>query len=256
MGKINNAELAPNLVAQDIYDISATQKHPLGTRLVLGERVFRYSLAGASALVAGKLNESAAFGGSLSAIQETLAVPTAVAVGSSTVGVTTLTDATVANLYADGYLTVYDGAVADGVGQTYKIKSHPATTAAGLLTLTLYDDLVVALTTSAKVSLCANLYRKVLTSAVTTPVGAPTGVSLVAVTAAYYFWQQTWGPVCVLADGTWTLNTPLARSAATAGAVDICAAGGVGIVLYPVLGYALEPAADTKYGLMYLMLAS
>ena len=252
--RINNADFGATAIAQDIYDQSTTQKHRLGERLVLGDRVFRYCSAGA-ALIAGQLCESAAFGGALTTIQTNLTVATAGSVGTRTVVVTTVTDAVAVNLYADGYLTTYDGSAAQGVGQSYRIKSHPVLAAAGNLTLTLYDDIVVEISTSAKVNLISNPYKAVKVSAASAPVGYPVGIPLVVIASGSYGWVQTWGPACGLADGNWTLNLALVRSAHVAGAIDIQVAGASSIAVPPI-GYSMSVIADTKYGSLWLQLAS
>lgn len=253
MSQIHNADHGQTTVAQNIYEQSATALHKIGSRLVLGDRVFRYALAGASALIAGQLCESAAFGGSSATIQRDLVVATTGAVGSRTVVVTLATDAATLDQYADGYLTVYDGTVATGLGQCYKIKGNSVGTAGGNCTITLYDDIVVIITAgTAKVTLNTNPYKNVLISAAT-PVGFPVGVPLIAVTAAYYCWLQTWGPACVLVNGTVTLETALGRGTTTAGSVDIQAASAL---TNPIVGVAMQPAASTKNGVIWLQIAA
>ena len=254
MSQLTGRHEGPTVVAQDIYEISETPKARLGDSLRIDQRVFHYAQAGAAALVAGKLCESAAFAGSLSVVEMDLVVPTEGAVGTYTVYATAnATDAVTANQFAEGYLYVYSGSAAQGVGQTYKIRSHTAAAAGGLITITLYDKLIVLISTSATVGLISNLYKSVLTQA-TTSVGIPVGVPLLAVTASYYCWLQTWGPCNVLKAGTSARNTQAVVATAAAGAVGIQVAAGSSVIL-PQVGYSMDTAANTKYGLVFLQLA-
>jgi hypothetical protein len=242
---------------QGIYEQSATQLAPLGTRLEIGGRTFYYASAGA-ALVAGMICETAAFGGSSATIQTNLTIPSVTdgsnAAGQNKVTVTLTTDAATLDQYAEGYLTIYDGTAAQGVGQTYRIRGNEVGTAGSSCVLTLYDDLVIAISTSAKANLNTNIFRKVKVSPITTPLGAPVGVPLIAVTSGYYFWLQTWGPVCCLLSGAGTSNTQLVRGTAATGAAQVQIAGSSSIVNVPI-GFLINLAiADTKYGLVFLQI--
>lgn len=252
-GRLTNADHGLTSCAQDIYDQSTTQKHRLGARLVVGDRVFRYVKAGA-ALIAGQLCEAAAFGGSLTAVQNDLVVSVTGAVGTKTVTVTSLTDAVTEDQFADGYLSIYDGSAATGLGQCYRIKSHPAIAAAGALKLTLYDDIVVIITAgTAKATITANPWKNVKVNA-TTSVGMPIGVPLVVVASGSYGWVQTWGPICGLIDGTVTWETALLRGTTTAGSFDGQVAGASSII-NPQIGFLMSPCATTKYALIWLTIA-
>ena len=202
------ADRGPTLVAQSIYEASKTQKHPLGHRLQLGDRVFRCAKAG-GLLATGKL----ALSGASVANHHDIAVATTVA-GLKKITVTLGATSAIKDQYAEGYLAIIAGT---GLGQIYKIKSHPAADANATLELTLYDELAVATDTSdSKGDLCANIYAAVAHSATEEAVNA--GVPLVAVTASYYCWIQTWGICAVLSTDTAGEGTILSH-AATAGAI-------------------------------------
>jgi len=185
------ADRGPTLVAQSIYEASKTQKHPLGHRLQLGDRVFRYAKAG-GLLAAGKL----ALSGASVANHHSITVATTVA-ELKKITVTLGATAAIKNQYAEGYLAIIAGT---GLGQIYKIKSHPAADANATLELTLYDELAVATDASdSKGDLCANPYAAVQNS--TTTALQDAGVPLVAVPANYFCWLQTWG-ICVILTHT------------------------------------------------------
>ena len=248
MGRIRNADIGATMVAQSIHEESEAQKHKLGERLVLGDRVFRYAKAGA-ALDQGFLLESAELGGALTTAQIDLAVAAA-AVGDKTITVTTLTTAQTVNRFAEGYASIVSDTNAHGAGVAYKIRSHPVQSAAGALVLTLYDEVHKAITTDCKVSLCTSLYYAVKQTADSTAVGMPMGVSLIDVQSAYFFWAQTWGPAAVLTGSNAIVDSAIIRGLED-GESDIQGTAGI----TPEIGYAIEAGADGDFPLMFLRIA-
>lgn len=199
---------------QDIYTQTSTQQYELGTlRQYSDGRKFRYSLAGASNIAAGRLCQTAANVANhiyISALTGSL--------GSNTVTATLGATLASANQYAEGWLAILDGT---GAGQTYRIKSNAAAALSATITLTLYDPLAVAISTDTHIALIANMYNGTIISP-TTRTGIITGVTPIAVTAAYYFWQETCGPASVLAENTstdMTVGENVEASTNTAGAV-------------------------------------
>lgn len=206
---------------QGIYEANSTQKMVLGARLEMSDgRVFRYAKNGGTALAAGYLCQSPAVGGNTTA-QVNLTVVTAGAAGGDTIVVTTTTDTITVNLWQGGYLTVYGASGTTGTGQTYRIKSNTACSANGNSTITIYDTFVVAVSTSCTVSVCKHPYDSVVVGAATMT-GIVTGVPLIAVTAAYYCWLQTWGVCGVWSDSAaaLTVAADVLASNAVAGSVE------------------------------------
>jgi len=248
---LQNADIGPRVVGQSIYEESSTAKCKLGARLVLGDRVFRYCKNGSIALAAGKLLQSASTYG-FGETQQNGTVATTGAAGSNSI-VVTLSGTSTLTLDAlkDGYLGVYDGT--GGVGQTYRIKGNTAAGVTSNTTITLYDQIVTAIVTTDMTTLTKSPFGAVVVAA-TTLTGIPIGVPLIAITANYYFWSQTWGPVtCLVGTTTLGANIVVANSAATAGAlipVDSTAAQAVRV------GFAMGPAGMTasKYGLVFLQI--
>ena len=235
--------------SQDIYAENVTQQLPLGTRLVLGDRVFRYASAGA-ALDQGYLLESAALGGATTTAQIDLTIVTALVAGDTTVNVTTKTTAQAKNLFAEGYLSIVSDTNTNGAGVAYKIKSHPAADVGGNCLITLYDPIVKAVTTGCAASLHANMYKSVKQTAASTAVGMPIGVSLIDVTSAYYFWAQTWGPAAVLTGSSVVVDSAIIRSLAD-GESGIQTANGI----TPEIGYSMEAGGNGDFPLTYLRIA-
>lgn len=226
---------------QDVFSTSSTQGTTLGARSTLGDgRVFRYCLAGVTALVPGKLQQASAEDTSN---YQNLAA-SAAAIGAVQITMTTSTTAT-ASIFAGGYLVVTTGT---GAGYTYQIGGNTATAGAAGLVVTLNDPLIVATDTTSRFDLIPNPYASVVVNP-TTATSAPVGVAVFAVTAAQYGWIQTQGAVGILADGSVTVGTQVVASNGTAGAVE--ALTGV----QAIVGTALTGAATTEYGNINLNLA-
>jgi len=233
---------------QGILDISATQQYPLGTRFAKNDgRVFRYTKAGASALVAGNLISSAALNGALTTVQTDL-TPAAAAAGAYSVTAAIDTTEQPKDTFKDGWMAVTDGDAANAMGDLYLIKGHPLS--ATNIVLELYEPLKRAITTDSRISLLGNIYKDVIQCAAT-PTGVIVGVCPTVVTKNYYFWLQTWGIANVLAGG------------AIAAGLDVVAGPDVGEVddvqtttAHEVrVGSAPGAIADTDTGFIFLQIA-
>lgn len=237
----------------DIYSISAEQQDELGARLMLDDgRVFRYAKAGSTALIAGYVQQSAATVGATTE-QVNMTVAVAGAVGKASVVLTAVTDAVTANQFKDGYLTTYAGTATQGGGQTYKIKSNGACGAAGNFAVETYDPFVIAISTSAKAAVCKNPYDAVIIWAYASFTGIPVGVPLVAVTASYYCWLQTWGICGVWVDSTagLTVGADVLMSNAVDGSIEPDDAAKA----YARIGMALAAGAASKCVPIFLQIA-
>ncbi len=228
------------IAPQDVFTSSSTQGTDLGALATTGDgRVFRYVLAGATALVPGKLQQASAQDTTNLNPSGGLSIAAA-SVGATSV-VTTSTVTLTANQLAGGYLSV---AVTPGLGYTYKIKGNTAATAA-VTTIYLEDPILVALTTSSKIVLAASPYANVIVNPATAS-SAPVGVAVYPVVAAQYGWIQTHGPVSLLNDGGTAVGLGLAPSASVAGAAKTMAA------TLCQIGYALNVQVTTEYDLAFL----
>lgn len=180
---------------------AATPVHPLGTRGsdTFG-RVYRYVRAGAVDLIAGNVIQSpAVVAGAL-----TLAVNTTsngTNIGSLSFAVT-CASSIAANFYADGFAVIATGA-GQGVGP-YVINNHAAvsTGATGVFNLYTEDALVVAITTTSKISLLQNKYNSVVQMPASTATGVIVGVATYVIPATACGWIQTWGTCSVLGADT------------------------------------------------------
>ena len=241
---------------REIYEQSYDAIIPIGTRIVFQDanggslRTFRYAKNGATALAAGKLCQSAANGGQTT-VQKNLTVVAGAFAGDNSLVITADTDAVVVNNFKDGFLTIYDGSASQGVGQTYQVKSNTVASAGANFTMVIHSYFRVAITAgSATVSLNKHPYDSVVVFP-TTATGMPVGVPLIAVTENRHCWLQTWGPCCILASGIWSFGTGLQASRDVAGSIETD-----NVLHSPPVGYAMNDAADTKYGCAFLQIAS
>ncbi len=241
-----NAE--PEAYGQDGFTSSSTQTHELGRRAVTKDgRVFRYAQAGASDLVAGNLEQSAA------PIANHLAqTPPAVAIGATSFTFTPGATAGAANLYAEGYLQVD---TTPGNGYTYQVAGHPAITASTAFTLTLMpsDPIQVALTTSSRVGLIHNSYKNVIQTP-TTITAKVVGVAGYIITATQYGWLQTWGPASVLINGTPAITAPVINGATAAGSVDVWTAAAQPTA--NLVGHMMQVGVTAKNNFVSLCIAA
>ena len=202
------------------YSVGLTQLYPLGTKLIDGERTYRYSRANAVAIAAGKLLQSA-----VSTTTHQGLAPAAAPIGATSVTLTLgSTNATKKDEYKDGYLMVSAGT---SIGSVYKISGNAAANAGGTCAVTIYEPLLVALVNAnSKMDLTPNPYGSLDTDSdggvlitPTTLTSGCIGYSHVAVAAKSFFWAQTAGPASILTSGTVVIGNVVVASTATAGAV-------------------------------------
>ena len=200
---------------QGIYEESSTPKHAIGEKVELADgRCFRYVYT-AAAINPGLLVSQDV---SATAIVESDGKLTAASAGATEVTYTdsgTVGSAT-ADQYAGGYLHITDDA---GEGHQYSIKSNTAASS-NAVTFTLYDGLVVAVTTDTDVGVTGGLYYNVVGATAGTD-GIIAGVTTRGLTSNYYGWVQTAGVATILADGSIAIYDNLTLSDGVAGAVQL-----------------------------------
>lgn len=212
----------------------------LGAQYVAPDgRKYRFARAGAVALVVGNVVQAPAED---TADQDI--TPTATAVGA-TQFTTSSTMTVTANQYAGGYVSV---SVTPDLGGVYKIKSHPAATAAAL-TFTLEEPIRTAWTTSTRLDFVANPFNGVVVCP-TTRTSTPVGVAVNDLAINGYGWIQTFGPCNIRNDaaGALTVGVTVMPSSSVAGNVRLATAGN------PVIGTAMTGVAASENGLIFVHL--
>lgn len=200
----------PTVLDFNPYKISTTQMYQLGVSFTDGEDTWRYGKVGASTVTKGKLQTAPA----PKANHHNTSVTVAQAPGDKTVTVTLGATAAVADEYAEGYVVFND--VATG-GYQMRVKTHPAASSSASLTLTFYEPLPTALTTSSKATLVHNTYNGVIEG--TSQTVRLAGVTEVTATTGTFAWFKTRGVTSLLADQAITVGALLSPSTSVSGAV-------------------------------------
>lgn len=231
----------------------------LGTRGVTPDgRVFRWALAGGTAIEAGKLCQTLAEISSSIHVNGLTVVNTTVT-GVTTITVTMATTPLTAGIYNDGDLVIDTSP-----GQAmYRIKSHPAADSGASAEFTLYesDEIKDALTSGTTlVGFRRNPYTSVII-APTTITGAPIGFTTISVGAGRYFWLQTWGWGLVNADAAPIAGSTLIFKGTSAGHITFHSTGSAADELAsdaqkPVVAWAQTVGAGAdKYHRAYITIA-
>lgn len=231
---------------------------PLGLRLVLpDQREYAYSLANATARVAGNLYSSVALVADHANVVSTAARAIGATVLSATLGATLAA----IDIYSEGIVHTND---LTGEGYAFRIRraiadgqAHAAVAASGVITVTLEPGESVQVATIATTDL--TFTRNRFHQAVITPTSVwsqVAGVAAGAAAADRYYYNQTKGEAAVLADGTLIAGLSVMPSNGTAGSVE---AWGVAEAAPPteitsIVGRCIKINATTDYALIDLFL--
>tara|TARA_Y100000310_G_scaffold145708_1_gene145113 strand:- start:263 stop:1162 length:900 start_codon:yes stop_codon:yes gene_type:complete len=235
-----------SLASADPYTQGTAKLFPLGTELVWGERAFRYVFMN-GAVTAGKLVQQPAVVGNHS--QMTATATTAVTTSStSEISVETQGDDDFTlNEYADGYLYVND---ADGEGQSWKVKSHPAHDHSddASVVVTVYDRITTALATTSELTIVLNPYKDVIVAPASES-GAVLGATVIDMSDDNYGWVQFKGPKAMLiSNAVVVTGGNVVRSTTDAGAIQAAPSD----ILYPVGQCMAGVVVDTEYAMVWL----
>ena len=238
---------------QSIYDTSTVQLADLGTRKVVGDRVFRYAQAGGGVTInkgdVCQQSPAASAGGCLGAVNGYISV-TAGTVNQSGGKVFLYYFATsaAADLFAEGEIWAQSGTQAN-LGQFYRIRSHASVGDTTKTSLFLYDPLERTSNVTDKWSLRLNKYKSITQATAAT--NAAAGVSPVICTTGDYFWLQTWGPAAVKAgaaiiDG---ISVGMGATGQIQGLTVVTST-----VPFPI-GFSMQTLTVSEHGLVFLTIA-
>lgn len=206
------------------YAQSSEKLFPLGTKLINGERIWRYTLnSSAGITIVGNILQSSQT--VHSDAEEDIVVATstgeAYAIGSFDISLVSTSNIAAAPWSTkdggkDGYVYVNGGT---GVGQYRKIKSHEAFSSTNDTLVTVYDAWTVApIAADTECGIVQNPYANVVVAKAGLT-GPPVGVATIAITASYYFWAQTGGPCAITANTAIAQGVPVVVGT-TAGKAD------------------------------------
>lgn len=190
----------PGLYTQGLDEISSTKKHKLGTvRWTDDGRKFIYALNGAADTTAGMLMSVAQTPIDCTVVAADALVNLAM---SKTMSLTAA--GVTANSHQDGYAIVK---ATPDIGRLYKISGNTATDnpATGRAYFYLYNEITTLHTTGTTVAIHKNPYTSLIVNPAVADENATTaetvmGMATKIVTAAYYFWLQTWGLANLVLD--------------------------------------------------------
>lgn len=230
-----------NIIGQELLTSKAVAQHVIGELAHTADgRMFRYCKAG-ELLVTGKVYQASA--------EDTTNLQNLI-VATSAVGATTITTTSTvtltANQVAGGILIIESATL--GAGQSFRIKSHPAATAA-VVTFTLEDPVVTATTGTVNIDIVPNPYANVVVSPITAKTSSDVGVAIYPIASGEYGWLCTHGPCGVLAQGTVVVGTQLVSTLVTTTGTVVALTG-----VQMWLGYAITGIASTDFGMVYLMI--
>ena len=206
--------------SQSIYDSSDVQLADLGSRKVVGDRVFRYAKSADSNINAGELIGVTHF----DAKAQTNTA------GAAVVGAKTWTYWASTNIASDalaeGYIWVQK-CTASHDGYMYRIRTHASIGSAATGVLYLYDTIVHTCSADCEVGVYQNLYASAVLC--TNEGVAVIGVAPTHASSGDYFWLQTWGPAAVMqgSAGLAALGEPIC--AGSAGAAETTDGAGIWI---------------------------
>ena len=244
-------------------ETSSTKEHPFGTRMVIGDRIYKYVKVGAVAIANGGLLMAAPIG--IPNHEVDLVIPSASAVGANSIVVTLGSTAATEDQYADGYVYYNGHLPANKSGEIYKIRQHNSVLTGGEATLNLYDGDTVKTATvasSTEVGIAANPYNGIIISPASAATSLSMGVStgpMDATTATVdsFGWVQTWGYAPLLCSTlVYVLDAAVRKSDNTAGAAEAFNSD-ASAEDYQLLGYStlVIPAAG-DYGLVDLRISA
>ena len=192
---------------------SSTKRHPLGTKMVIRDRAFRYIEAAAVEIGEGLLCSAQA---GVTTQDETLAVATTAAAGATSVSITLGGSNNLEkNEYQDGY--IFNNTAAGTAALMYRIASHAYSAHSTAVTINIDepDGLVNAWTAGTDVvGLIGSPWKDVVV-APTTVTGMTVGLSCNNIAASYYGWVQTAGPALAMIDAASTTAVGSALMAGT-----------------------------------------
>lgn len=218
----------------------------VGDELRLNDgRKFRYSQAGAVAVVVGKLYQ-----GPIPVADHVLQTPVAAAVGAKSISLALGATAVTANQYQNGLVTV-DLVGNTGGGYGYGIDAHGPVAASGTFVIPLKSTVQVAIgTTANSVSLVPNTRAGIILAVATNPTAAIAGVSVKPFGIGNFGWICTAGMcMCLTVTAVGAIGTQVIPGTTTGAVIAQTTATSLTL---PIIGTVLRTAVTASYLTMTL----
>jgi len=257
MAKVLGSDVGATVLNQDIYEISATQKHRLGTRVQIGNRVFRYAKAIQSYTTTKLLARSyyhqhicyAAINTASPIYSNEIYVTVGAGDGIADDGVIA------AHSLQGGYVVVFDASTDEWMN--YCIRDNNAAVSAGKLTITLDGELPYATTTDDHVEIMATPYLTTCTN--TQDRYAFLGLPMRMATTTYpYHWLLTWGPCWINPQPLLGVSGPsqpkVQAVARHDGSIDLFVYSDANVAGAQRVGHVLTTAQDGSQGAPFIEL--
>jgi hypothetical protein len=236
-------DIGATVLNQDIYEISATMKHRLGTRCVRGDKVYKYAKASTLLTTTHLLAHSAYHQHIMYA-----AIQAAVAAGNSRIAVTVAATDGAANNgafavgdLAEGTIAIFDADTAEWLNFTVRDNTVRAA-GTGTLYIDLEGELPIALTTSDHVEVMCTPY--IVNTTNTQDAYCFMGLPMrLATVAEPYFWLQTAGPCFIDPQADVGINAASQPNVQVVvrhdGSVDICTYDEAGVRHAQMVGHVM-----------------
>lgn len=245
----------------NIFALHATQKYPIGMRVVYGNRIFKYSHFGADTdrgvLVSQDLSESSV----VDTDNKLISPASANDINDGTIG-SKFIQITLASVSVNDYAGGTFHTTADvGEGYTYTIKGNNATgdPSTNDFRLEIYEPLKVAIDNTTDFAIFGHPYSNLEIATAATDI-AVVGVTVntMDVSAEAFGWLQTYGPATVLTDGSIAVGDQVSLSDGTSGAVQIGGGGGTSVsdlIAEAIVGYCLVVGDSTEHSIIMLQIS-
>lgn len=247
-----NSNIGLVVGGQGLYELSATRKHPLGSRMVRGDKVYHYAKSGETMTSNATLARCSH--------AQTIMYAAVAADASPETNILTVTVANTDGLAHDGAfakddlaggsVTIFTDAAVNYILHHDIVGSSVVAAGGGTLTLTLGENLGLAVTAAtSKVEVMCSQYLDVTTAGNDGGRFPFVGVPMrVATTTEPYHWVQTWGPCWVAPSANVGLafnNEVIAVANAT---IDVQVAADADKMYAQHIGYVLTHpnGADTQ----------
>lgn len=234
----------------DLFSNVAAQAYPLGSKLYLGDQLYRYCRAGEAMTAIGflKCNYAQAPGKAGNSVHSGFEGALYAAVSAGDTSFQIADTAAAKNEYEGAYLVVYDDT--NHVYESHRVISNDVTDATTTTCYIASPGFKNDLTTAMGITVYLSPYYDIRAFATGGGYASATGFAKFQVTSHYYFWQQTAGPISgVTGASTWPGQTQYYRDvyANTDGSVIGYTAG------YQRIGYLISRTAS-DYGDNFIML--